>query len=92
MKNLAIIPARIGSKRIIKKNIKLFFGKPVIYYAIECAINSGLFTNVIVSTDSIEIKKIALKKIQKVLKLKIRIKNKLMKVLIQMNLKVLRIQ
>ena len=61
MKNLAIIPARIGSKRIIKKNIKLFFGKPVIYYAIECAINSGLFTNVIVSTDSIEIKKIALK-------------------------------
>lgn len=55
MNNLAIIPARGGSQRIPKKNIKNFFGKPIIAYAIETAIKSGLFDEVIVSTDSQEI-------------------------------------
>lgn len=55
MNNLAIIPARGGSQRIPKKNIKDFFGKPIIAYTIETAIKSGLFDEVIVSTDSQEI-------------------------------------
>ncbi len=59
MKNLALIPARGGSKRIPKKNIRLFNGKPIIAYSIECAINSGLFDEVMVSTDSEEIADIA---------------------------------
>ena len=59
MKKLAIIPARIGSKRIPKKNIKDFLGKPIIAYSIETAINSNLFDEVMVSTDSEEIAKIA---------------------------------
>jgi N-acylneuraminate cytidylyltransferase len=49
--NLAIIPARGGSKRIQKKNIKLFHGKPIISYSILTAISSGLFERVIVSSD-----------------------------------------
>lgn len=57
--NLAIIPARGGSKRIPGKNIKLFDGKPLIAYSIEAAINSGLFEKVIVSTDSEDVKKVA---------------------------------
>jgi N-acylneuraminate cytidylyltransferase len=61
MKNIAIIPARGGSKRIPKKNIKNFLGKPIIAYSIEAAINSGLFDDVIVSTDSEEIAEIAKK-------------------------------
>ena len=56
---LAIIPARIGSKRIPKKNIKDFFGKPIISYSIQAAIESGLFDTVMVSTDSIEVAEIA---------------------------------
>ena len=48
---IAIIPARGGSKRIPKKNIKEFCGKPVIAYSIEAAIASNLFTEVMVSTD-----------------------------------------
>jgi N-acylneuraminate cytidylyltransferase len=56
---VAIIPARGGSKRIKKKNIKDFFGKPVIAYSIETAINSGCFDKVIVSTDDAEIARIA---------------------------------
>jgi len=56
---LAIIPARIGSKRITKKNIKDFFGKPIISYSIQAAIESGLFDTVMVSTDSIEVAEIA---------------------------------
>lgn len=56
---VAIIPARAGSKRIPGKNSKLFFGEPIICYAIKCAINSGLFDKVVVSTDSDEISKIA---------------------------------
>ncbi len=54
--NIAIIPARGGSKRIPKKNIKNFCGKPVIGYVISTAINSKLFDAVIVSTDDEEIK------------------------------------
>lgn len=60
MSKLAIIPARGGSKRIPKKNIKFFLGKPIIAYAIETAINSKLFDEVMVSTDDHEIAEIAL--------------------------------
>lgn len=59
MSNLAIIPARGGSKRIPKKNIKHFLGKPIIAYSIETALKSNLFDEVVVSTDNIEIVKIA---------------------------------
>lgn len=59
MKNLAIIPARGGSKRIPRKNVKLFLGKPIIAYSIDVAIKSGLFDEVIVSTDDEEIAQIA---------------------------------
>jgi pseudaminic acid cytidylyltransferase len=52
---VAIIPARGGSKRIPRKNIKLFNGKPIIFYSISEAIKSGLFSKVIVSTDDEEI-------------------------------------
>lgn len=57
--NLAIIPARGGSKRIPRKNIKPFVGKPMIAYAIEAAHASDLFAHVIVSTDDPEIAVIA---------------------------------
>lgn len=57
--NIAIIPARGGSKRIPGKNIKLFCGKPLIAYSIEAARKSGLFEKVIVSTDSPEVADIA---------------------------------
>ena len=59
MKTLAVIPARGGSKRIPKKNIKPFLGKPIIAYSIEAAIKSGVFDKIIVSTDSREIAEIA---------------------------------
>jgi N-acylneuraminate cytidylyltransferase len=59
--NIAIIPARKGSKRILEKNIKIFFNFPVIQYSIRAAIDSGLFDKVIVSTDSNKISKIARK-------------------------------
>jgi pseudaminic acid cytidylyltransferase len=58
-KSIALIPARGGSKRIPKKNIKLFHGKPIIAYSIEAAIQSGVFDTIIVSTDDEEIAKIA---------------------------------
>ena len=58
-KNLAIIPARGGSKRIPKKNIKNFLGKPIISYPIETALESCLFNEVMVSTDSKEIAEIS---------------------------------
>ncbi len=61
MKRIAIIPARGGSKRIPRKNIKLFHGKPIIAYAIETAIQSKLFDAVYVSTDDAEIAQIAKK-------------------------------
>lgn len=60
-KCIAIIPARGGSKRIPRKNIKDFFGKPLIAYSIEAALNSGLFEKVIVSTDDKEIADVAIK-------------------------------
>ena len=56
---IAIIPARGGSKRIPRKNIKLFHGKPLIAYSIEIALSCGLFSKVIVSTEDAEIAKIA---------------------------------
>jgi len=56
---VAIIPARGGSKRIPRKNIKEFNGKPMISWAIEGAKNSELFDLIVVSTDDIEIKEIA---------------------------------
>lgn len=59
MSNLAIITARGGSKRIPEKNIKEFCGKPIIAYSIEAALNSGLFDEVMVSTDSVKIAEIA---------------------------------
>ena len=59
MANVCIIPARGGSKRIAKKNIKLFLGRPIIAYSIETAITSGLFDEVMVSTDDAEIAEIA---------------------------------
>ncbi len=58
-KCVAIIPARGGSKRIPRKNIKDFFGKPLIAYSIETALKSNLFDKVIVSTDDEEIATIA---------------------------------
>lgn len=56
---LAIIPARGGSKRIPRKNIKQFCGKPILAYSIEAAIQSELFSEVMVSTDDDEIAGIA---------------------------------
>jgi N-acylneuraminate cytidylyltransferase len=61
MKNLAIIPARGGSKRIPRKNIKPFLGRPIISYSIEAAVQSKLFDEVMVSTDDDEIAEIAVK-------------------------------
>lgn len=58
--NICIIPAREGSQRIPHKNIKPFFGKPIIAYSIEAAWQSGLFDRVVVSTDGEDIKQIAL--------------------------------
>lgn len=58
---IAIITARGGSKRIPKKNIKEFCGKPIIAYSIEAAIVSGIFDEVMVSTDSEEIAEISKK-------------------------------
>ena len=59
MKCLAVITARGGSKRIPKKNIKNFCGKPIIAYSIEAALNSKIFDEVMVSTDSEEIANVA---------------------------------
>jgi N-acylneuraminate cytidylyltransferase len=57
--NIAIIPARGGSKRIPRKNIKKFHGKPLIAYSIEAAKASGCFDKIIVSTDDEEIASVA---------------------------------
>lgn len=51
MKNIAIIPARGGSKRLNNKNVRIFHGKPIITYAIETALATNLFDIVMVSTD-----------------------------------------
>lgn len=61
MSRLAIITARGGSKRIPKKNIREFCGKPILAYSIEAALSSGLFDHVMVSTDDTEIAEIATK-------------------------------
>jgi N-acylneuraminate cytidylyltransferase len=57
--NVAVIPARGGSKRIPRKNIRPFGGKPMIAHSIECVTDSGLFDRVIVSTDDREIGEVA---------------------------------
>ena len=56
---LAVIPARGGSKRIARKNVRPFLGKPIIAYSIEAARDSGLFERVVVSTDDEEIAEVA---------------------------------
>lgn len=59
--SLAVITARGGSKRIPGKNIKEFCGKPIIAYSIEAALESGVFDEIMVSTDSREIAEIAIR-------------------------------
>ncbi len=59
LKNLAVIPARGGSKRIPGKNIKTFAGKPIIAHAIEVARESGLFDEIMVSTEDKKIASVA---------------------------------
>ena len=61
MANLCIIPARGGSKRIPKKNIREFLGKPIIAYSIEAAFEAGIFDEIMVSTEDKEIADIAQK-------------------------------
>lgn len=56
---IAIIPARGGSKRIPRKNIKPFLGKPIIEYALSAALNSNLFDAVVCSTDDAQIAQVA---------------------------------
>lgn len=56
---LAVIPARGGSKRIPRKNIKMFSGKPMIAWSIEAALKSGCFDRIVVSTDDDEIVEVA---------------------------------
>jgi pseudaminic acid cytidylyltransferase len=57
--NIAIIPARGGSKRIPRKNIRDFYGHPILKYSIDAAQRSGLFDKIIVTTDDAEIAEIA---------------------------------
>lgn len=57
--NVAIIPARGGSKRIPGKNIKIFAGKPIIAYSIEVALQAKVFDRIIVTTDSEDIARVA---------------------------------
>lgn len=57
--NIAIIPARAGSKRLAGKNIKLLAGKPMIAWTIEAALNSKIFDHVFVSTDGEEIAQVS---------------------------------
>ncbi|ETK09396.1 CMP-N-acetylneuraminic acid synthetase [Tannerella sp. oral taxon BU063 isolate Cell 6/7/9] len=61
MKHVAIIPARGGSKRLFKKNIRFFEGKPVIAYSIEAALQSNLFDEVMVSTEDADIAEISIR-------------------------------
>jgi len=56
---IAVIPARGGSKRIPRKNIKLFCGKPMIAWSIEVALSARLFDRIFVSTDDLEIAEVA---------------------------------
>ena len=57
--NACVIPARSGSKRLPGKNVKLFFGRPVLWYAIDTAYRTGLFSRVMVSSDSQDIGRLA---------------------------------
>ena len=66
MKNICIIPARGGSKRIPRKNVLLLNGEPLLSYSIRAAVDSGVFDEVIVSTEDAEIKELALKEGAKV--------------------------
>lgn len=59
MRRIAIIPARGGSKRIPRKNVRPFMGRPIIAYSIEAAMESGVFDEVMVSTDDAEIAEVA---------------------------------
>ena len=59
MSALAIITARGGSKRIPRKNIRPFLGKPILLYSIEAALQAGIFDEVMVSTDDPEIAELA---------------------------------
>ena len=61
MSNLCIIPARGGSKRIPRKNVKPFLGKPMLAYSIEAAKATGLFDEIMVSTDDEEIAEVAIR-------------------------------
>lgn len=61
MTTVAIIPARGGSTRIPRKNIKPFYGHPIIAYSIQKALKSGLFDRVVVSTDDQEIAEVAVR-------------------------------
>lgn len=57
--NICVIPARGGSKRIPRKNIRAFYGKPMITWPIQAAIDSGCFDRIVVSTDDDEIAEVA---------------------------------
>jgi len=61
MKNLAIVPARGGSKRLKNKNIKFFFGKPILQRTFNIIKESGLFDQIILTSDSSRIKKLGKK-------------------------------
>ena len=68
--NIAIIPARGGSKRILKKNIKIFFGNPIIYYPLKVVLKSRLFNNIFVTTDDDKIIDYVNKKFPQVITIK----------------------
>jgi pseudaminic acid cytidylyltransferase len=59
--SIAVIPARGGSKRILRKNIKPFLGSPALGSTIECVVRSGLFSEIIVTTDDFQIAQVAIK-------------------------------
>ena len=61
IKNICVICARAGSKRLKSKNFKKLFGKPLIYHTINQAIKSKIFDHIIFSTDSLILKKLAIK-------------------------------
>jgi len=79
--NVAVIPARGGSKRIPRKNIKEFCGKPMIAWPIEVAKESGLFEHIIISTDDEEIAEILSKKNEFLLELNLELIKFFMKIL-----------
>ena len=62
--NVALIPARGGSKRIPRKNIKEFCGKPMISYSIETAIKTGIFDEILISTNKGRVIRCAVKEIR----------------------------